>query len=78
MGKDRGMFVERVQVIEDELAGKSDAEVREMVESSFNDLGRPVCIQIMEKVFGLKYDGLSGPDAGPSKEPTLEPDSTVH
>lgn len=57
MGKDRGMFIDKLQIIEDPLDGKSDAEVLEMVESSFVELGRPVCLQIMEKVFGLKYEG---------------------
>ncbi len=79
MGKDRGMFVEKVEIggIDKELAGKSDKEVREMVEANFNDLGRAVCLQIVEKVFGLKY-GFGGTDDAPSKEPTPEPDSTVH
>lgn len=73
MGKDRGMFVEKFEIrgIDKELHGKSDTEVREMVAANFSDLGRPVCIQLMEKVFGLKYEsGGTEPDGG--KTPTVE------
>ena len=49
-----------------------------MIDATLNDLGRTVCIQMMERVFGLKFDGFGGTDADPSKEPTTEPDSTVH
>jgi hypothetical protein len=71
MGKDLGMFVDKLQIVKDELYGKTDAEVREMVEANFNDLGRPVCIQMMEKVFGLKYEG-DGKDLDGGKTPTVE------
>ena len=78
MGKDRGMFVDKLEVtgIDAELHGKSEKEVNEMVEATFNDLGRPVCIQIMERVFGIKYEG-GGTDADGGKAPTVEPVPTL-
>ena len=78
MGKDRGMFVDKLEVtgIDAELHGKSEKEVLEMVASTFNELGRPVCIQIMEKTFGIKYEG-GGTDADGGKTPTVEPVPTL-
>jgi hypothetical protein len=80
MGKDRGMFVDKVEInqADAEFKGKSEAEIQKMIAATFTDLGRSVCLQIIEEAFGLKYEGIGGTDADPSKEPTPEPDSTVH
>ncbi len=77
MGKDLGMFVEKLHIVKDELYGKTDAEVREMVEANFNDLGRTVCVQIMEKVFGLKYEG-DHKDPDGSETPAGESVQSLH
>ncbi len=80
MGKDRGMFVDKVEInqADAEFHGKSDAEIQKMIAATFLDLGRSVCLQLMEEAFGLKHEGFSGMDADPSKKPTPEPDSAVH
>ena len=79
MGKDLGMFVEKLEVkgIDAELHGKTDAQVQEVVVASFNDLGRPVCIQIMEKAFGIKYEG-GDTDADGGDTPQVESVSPLH
>lgn len=60
MGKDRGMFVEKVQIIDDELAGKSPEEVREKLKAMAVELGRDFVKQLCEGV------GLYVTDAPPS------------
>jgi hypothetical protein len=40
MGKDRGMFVEKIQIIDDDLVGKSPEEVIEIAKALAVDLGR--------------------------------------
>jgi hypothetical protein len=74
------MFVDKVEInqADAEFHGKSDAEIQKMIAATFLDLGRSVCLQIMEEAFGLKHEGFSGMDADPSKEPTPEPDSIIH
>ena len=69
-GKDRGMFVEKVQInqADAETEGKTDAEVRAMTMACIYDLGRPFFIQAAEEVWGLKLteaDGAKTPMVGP-------------
>ncbi len=78
MGKDRGMFVERVEInqADAETQGKSDAEVRAMLMSHLYDLGRPFFIQAAEELFGLKLEnGDQG--AGGAKTPMVGPVRTL-
>ena len=78
MGKDRGMFVERVEInqADAETQGKSDAEVRAMLMSHLYDLGRPFFIQAAEEIFGLKLtDG--GQEADGAKTPMVGPVRTL-
>ncbi len=66
-GKDRGMFVEKVEInqADAETQGKSDAEVRAMLMAHLYDLGRPFFIQAAEEIFGLKLtDGGQEADGG--------------
>lgn len=78
MGKDRGMFVEKVEIggIDAELSGKSVPEMLEMVEAAAIDLGRDFCVQLGEKV-GLKLVEVGKDDPGVSETPD-EPVSTLH
>jgi hypothetical protein len=81
MGKDRGMFVDKLEVrsIDAELHGKTDEEVLEVVCSSLAELGRPICIQMMEKVFGLKYGSSGGSEGSDGGDPSPEkPVSPLH
>ncbi len=81
MGKDRGMFVDKVEVrsIDAELHGKTDEEVLEVVCSSLSELGRPICIQLMEKVFGLQYgSGGDGEDSDGGDATPSEPVPPLH
>lgn len=78
MGKDRGMFVERVEInqADAETEGKTDAEVRAMLLSYIHDLGRPFFIQAAEEVFGLKLtDG--GQETDGAKTPMVGLDRTL-
>ncbi len=78
MGKDRGMFVERVEInqADAETQGKSDAEVRAMLMSHLYDLGRPFFIQAAEEIFRLKLtDG--GQEADGAKTPMVGPVRTL-
>lgn len=77
MGKDRGMFVEKVEIlgIDAELHGKSDKEVLEMVAASAIDLGRDFIKQLGEKV-GLQYAEGGKGDTG-AKKATVDPVPTL-
>ncbi len=74
MGKDRGMFVDKVQIIDDELAGKSPEEVREVIKAAAIELGRPFIMQLGAAV-GI-FEEHSKTDGG-SKTPTVEAVPTV-
>lgn len=87
MGKDRGMFVEKVEItgIDAELHGKSSTEILEMVEAAAVELGRDFIKQLGEKV-GIyastaeaagerEADGEAG-NGTPAK--SSKPVSTVH
>lgn len=78
MGKDRGMFVEKIELggIDKELHGKSAAQLMAMVEAAAIDLGRDFIKQLGEKV-GLGYEGggegLPGDETTPDEPlPTLQ------
>ena len=78
MGKDRGMFVDKLEVTnpaDAALAGKSPQEVLEVVEAAAIDLGRDFIKQLGEKV-GLQFtgdgEGVSGaPEAPAGPLPSL-------
>ena len=74
MGKDRGMFVEKVQIIDDELANKTPEEVQEMVKSMALELGRDFVQQLAEAV------GIFEPPTTETlpPEPNAEVPSTVN
>ena len=74
MGKDLGMFVERLNVSTDELHGKTQAEITEVLLAAAVDLGRDVVRQMGEAV-GLYEAGSKIAD--PAKKPTVEAVSTV-
>lgn len=79
VGKLQNLFVERLEIggIDAELHGKSETEVREMVEAQFNELGRSVCTQIMERVFGLKFNEGSGTGSDADHAATIQPVPTL-
>ena len=68
MGKDRGMFVEKLEItgIEAELQGKSAEQIIEMVEAVAIDLGRDFVRRLGEKVGILvpAEEGQHGTNAG--------------
>ncbi len=74
MGKDLGMFVEKVQIVEDDLASKSPEEVQEVLKALAIDLGRDP-VRMMGEAVGLFE--ASSETAGTVKKPTVEPVSTV-
>ncbi len=74
MGKDRGMFTEKVQIITDGLDGKTAEEIIEHLKASAVDLGRDV-IRIMGEAVGL-YEADRA-TVGEAKKPTVGPVSTV-
>ena len=77
MGKDRGMFVDQLEVgVNAELAGKSSKEIEAMVIATALDLGRPFIIRMGEAV-GLQFEGVGAGDSGTTTEssksvPTLQ------
>jgi len=74
MGKDRGMFVDKLQIVEDDLAKKTPEEIEAFLIAAAVDLGRGVIRKMGEAV------GLFEADSGVSDEvktPTVEPVSTV-
>jgi len=78
MGKDRGMFADKVEVVNPDQAteGKTDEEVMRMAMGLMHDLGRPFFLQAAEEVFGLKLtDG--GQDADGAKTPMVGPVRTL-
>ena len=82
MGKDRGMFVEKLQINPDDV--EPDEDMEKMIEKVFLDIGRHNCFRIMGEVFNVKIEFESKLLLGRSKtdetstEPTPEPESTVH
>jgi hypothetical protein len=75
MGKDLGMFVEQVKIIDDELANKSPAELKEIIMAAAIDLGRDFVRQLGEAVGLFESDSKA---TGKSEESSPEPVSTVH
>ncbi len=78
MGKDRGMFVDKVEVVNPDQAteGKTDEEVMRMAMGLMHDLGRPFFLKAAEEVFGLKLtDG--GQEADGGKTPMVGPVRTL-
>ncbi len=79
MGKDRGMFGDKLEITnpaDAALAGKSTKEVLGVVEAAAIDLGRDFIKRLGEKV-GLTYEGdgtvIPGADAAPDGSvPTLQ------
>jgi len=74
IGKDLGMFVDKVQVVDDELAKKTPEEVGEILTAAAIDLGRDFIKQLGEAVGLFETDGQTAAEA---KAPTVEPVSTV-
>lgn len=74
MGKDRGMFVERMEIIDSELSGKSPEEIAEMVAASAIELGRDFIRRLGEAVGLFEEHGKAVDGA---KTPTVEPVSTI-
>jgi hypothetical protein len=74
MGKDRGMFVDKIQIIDDELAGKTPEEVAEVIRAAAIELGRPFIRQLGEAVGLFETDSQTG---GGLKTPTVEAVPTV-
>ena len=74
MGKDRGMFVEKVEIggLDAELSGKGVDELLEMVAAAAIDLGRDFIKQLGEKV-GLQLEEVGKDDSGA----TTAPDGSV-
>jgi len=74
IGKDLGMFVDKVKVEVDELAKKTPEEVEEILIAAAVDLGRPVIRRMGEAVGLFETDSQTAAEA---KTPTVEPVSTV-
>ena len=79
LGKDLGMWKEQVEIThpDGELHGKTDEETMSMIEASLSELGRPLFMQMAEKLFGLKLED-GGKTAGGSEDPPPVPVPTVH
>lgn len=79
LGKDLGMWKEQVEIThpDGELHGKTDEETMAMIESSLTELGRPLFMQMAEKLFGLKLED-GGKTAGGSEDTPPVPVPTVH
>lgn len=75
MGKDRGMFVEKVQIIDDELANKTPEQVQEILKAAAIDLGRDFVRQLGEAVGLFEADSQA---VGEAKTPAAKPVSPLH
>jgi phage terminase small subunit len=76
LGKDLGMFVDKIQVVDDELANKTPEEIMEILKSLAVELGRDP-IKIMGEAVGLVLTEKSSEAADPVKKPTVKAVSTV-
>jgi len=74
MGKDRGMFIDKVQIIDDELANKTPEQLAEVIKAAAIELGRDFVRQLGEAVGLFETDSET---AGEAKTPTVEPVSTL-
>jgi hypothetical protein len=75
MGKDRGMFVEKIQIIDDELANKTPEEIREVIKAAAIELGRDFVMQLGEAVGIIEADSKA---TGKTPKPKGKSVSPLH
>jgi len=80
MGKDRGMFVDQIKIIEDELINKTPDEIADITRAAAIELGRDFIRQLGESVgiFETDRDETDRDVAGEAEKSASKPVSPLH